>query len=68
MTETTPATLRRRAIALAAMLTATVLTAIAAVGGLTRWSGPPPAGSQPPAASVIQPAPAAAPQTVEVDD
>lgn len=54
-------------MALAAMLTATVLTAIAAVGGLTRWSVQPPAGPTPPAASVIhQPAPPA--QSVEVDD
>lgn len=66
MTESTPATLRRRTMALAAMLTATVLTAIAAVGGLTRWSVQPPAGPTPPAASVIQQAHAA--QSVEVDD
>jgi hypothetical protein len=52
---------------LAAMLTVTVLTAIAAVGGLTRWSAQPPAGSQPPSASVIQPAPPA-PRAAEVDD
>lgn len=65
MTETTSASLRRRTLALAAMLTATVLTAIAAVGGLTRWSVPP-AGSPPPAASVIQKTPPA--HVVEVDD
>jgi hypothetical protein len=66
MTETTQATLRRRTLALAAMLTATVLTAIAAVGGLSRWSAQPPAGSPPPAASVIQQTPPS--PTSEVDD
>jgi hypothetical protein len=65
MTETTSASLRRRTLTLAAMLTATVLTAIAAVGGLTRWSVPP-VGSPPPAASVIQQAPPA--HTLEADD
>jgi len=67
MTESSPASLSRRAIGLAALLTATVLTAIAAVGGLTRWSTQPPVGSPPPAASVIQPA-APAPHAAEVDD
>ena len=51
---------------LAALLTVTVLTAVAAVGGLTRWSQQPSSGPNLPAASVIQaPAPA---QGVEVDD
>ena len=66
MTEMTPASLRRRTMGLAAVLTVTVLTAVAAVGGLTRWSRQPSPGQNLPAASVIQaPAPA---HSVEVDD
>jgi hypothetical protein len=50
--------LHRQALALAAMLTATVLTAIAAVGGLTRWSAAAPASTSQPAPTIVQPAPA----------
>jgi hypothetical protein len=52
---------RRQAIALAAMLTATVVTAIAAVGGLSRWGSQPPTASSTPAAAAVQQAPPAAP-------
>ena len=59
-------TVHRQALALAAMLTATVVTAIAAVGGLTRWqTATPPSPSQP-VPTIVQQAPA--PFTGEGDD
>jgi hypothetical protein len=51
-------TSRRQALALAAMLTATVVTAIAAVGGLTRWQASAPASPSQPVPTIVQHAPA----------
>ncbi len=55
---------RRNAMALAAALAATVVTAVAAVGGLARWNAQPQSAT-PPAALVQQ---AAAPQHWEGSD
>ena len=50
------------------MLTATVVAAIAAVGGLTRWNAPSvPGSSSPPVTSIVQHAPATS-FTAEGDD
>jgi len=58
----------RQALAFAAMLTATVVAAIAAVGGLTRWNAPSvPGSSSPPVTSIVQHAPATS-FTAEGDD
>lgn len=58
---------RRQALALAAALTATVLTAIAAVGGLSRWSGTP-RSVAPVASQVVQQVPAPAPAPAQPDE
>ena len=50
--------LHRQALALAAMLTATVVTAIAAVGGLTRWSTAAPPTTAHPVPTIVQQTPA----------
>ena len=60
--------LHRQALALAAMLTATVLTAIAAVGGLTRWSAPAPRSTSQPVPTIVQQAPAPSSFAGEGDD
>lgn len=50
--------LHRQALALAAMLTATVVTAIAAVGGLTHWRTAAPTNTPKPVPAIIHQAPA----------
>jgi hypothetical protein len=66
-TNDTPTISRRSATALAAVLLATLVTALAAIGGFARWgAAASPAAAAAPAAQVVQQAPAQ--HWDEVDD